>query len=68
MEKLINYFSRVLVALLLCTGVVATSCEGADPFGGENTEQDGGGNDDNQGGEISWHYLMRMRNTIIVKF
>ena len=51
MEKLINYFSRVLVALLLCTGVVATSCEGADPFGGENTEQDGGGNDDNQGGE-----------------
>ena len=44
MEKLINYFSRVLVALLLCTGVVATSCEGADPFGGENTEQGSGDN------------------------
>ena len=44
MEKLINYFSRVLVALLLCTGVVLTSCEGADPFGGENTEQGSGDN------------------------
>ena len=44
MEKLINYFSRMLVALLLCTGVVLTSCEGADPFGGENTEQGSGDN------------------------
>ena len=63
MEKLINYFSRVLVALLLCTGVVATSCEGADPFGGENTEQDGGGNDDNQGGEDTGEGSDMMTNT-----
>lgn len=42
MTKSINIFSRVLVALLLCVGVVLTSCEGADPLGGENTEQNGG--------------------------
>ena len=34
MKKLINYFSRVLVSLLLCAGVVVTSCEGENPLGG----------------------------------
>ena len=48
MIESINIFSRMLVALLLCVGVVLTSCEGADPLGGENTEQ---GNDDTQPGE-----------------
>ena len=42
MIESINIFSRMLVALLLCVGVVLTSCEGADPLGGENTEQGGG--------------------------
>lgn len=38
----VNIFSRVLVAMLLCVGFMLTSCEGADPLGGENTEQGGG--------------------------
>ena len=42
MKKSINYFSRVLGALLLCAGLVVVGCtEG--PLGGENSEQGGNG-------------------------
>ena len=47
--ELLNYFSRVLCALMLCAGLVFTGCAedqlGEDP----NTEQDGNGNGDNGG-------------------
>ena len=42
MTKSVNNFSRVLVAMLLCVGVMLTSCERANPIGGENTEQGNG--------------------------
>ena len=54
MKKSTNFFSRVLLALMLSVGIVATSCEGADPFGGENSEQgsvdNNGDGENNEGG------------------
>ena len=46
-------FSRVLFALLLCAGLILTSCEEFPFFDGENSEQNGNGNtgEENVGGE-----------------
>ena len=41
MKKSINYFTGVLGALLVCTGMVLTSCEKATLIDDNNTEQDG---------------------------
>jgi hypothetical protein len=38
MKKTINYFSRMLGVLLLCAGLVITSCETDDPIGGGQEE------------------------------
>ena len=53
MKKSINYFGRILCAFMLCTGLVLTSCEGEEPIGGENTEQNGNENNgsENNGNE-----------------
>ena len=48
MKTTINYFSRVLCALLLCAGMVMTSCEEMNPVDDNKTEQ--GGNE-NEGGQ-----------------
>ena len=45
MTKSVNYFGRVLCALLLCAGMVMTSCEEMNPVDDNKTNQ--GGNDDN---------------------
>ena len=44
MRKQFYYFSRVLCALLLCVGIVVTSCEETNPVDNNKTEQ--GGNED----------------------
>ena len=44
MTKSVNYFGRVLCALLLCAGMVMTSCEETNPVDDNKTEQ--GGNED----------------------
>ena len=41
MKKTINNFSRVLCALLLCAGMVVTSCEETNPVDDNKTEQGG---------------------------
>ena len=41
MEKSTHYFSRVLCALLLCAGMVMTSCEETNPVDDNKTEQGG---------------------------
>ena len=41
MNKTINNFSRVLCALLLCAGMVMTSCEETNPVDDNKTEQGG---------------------------
>ena len=53
MKRSINYFGRILCAFMLCTGLVLTSCEGEEPIGGENTEQNGNENNgsENNGNE-----------------
>ena len=53
MKKSINNFGRILCAFMLCTGLVLTSCEGEEPIGGENTEQNGNENNgsENNGNE-----------------
>ena len=45
MKKMINKFGRVLCALLLCAGMVMTSCEEMNPVDDNKTNQ--GGNEDN---------------------
>ena len=40
----------LLCSLLLCTGVVFTSCEVPDPFGGGNTQQNGNNGDNGSNG------------------
>lgn len=50
MTKSTNYFSRVLCALLLCTGLVFAGCTEGPLGSGENTEQ-GGNNDGGGSGE-----------------
>ena len=50
MIKSTNYFSRVLGALLLCAGMVMTSCEEMNPVDDNKTEQSGNeGGDENNG-------------------
>ena len=50
MKQSINYFSRMLCALLLCAGMVMTSCEETDPIDDNKTEQGGNeGGDENSG-------------------
>ena len=48
MKTTINYFSRVLCALLLCVGIVVASCEEISVDNAENTEQSEGNTE--QGG------------------
>ena len=48
MKTTINYFSRMLCALLLCAGLVATSCEEGPLENDEKTEQ---GENENTGNE-----------------
>ena len=51
MTTTINYFGRMLCALLLCAGVVLTSCEENNPIDdGNNTEQGGNENNGNENG------------------
>ena len=53
MKTIINYFSRMLCALLLCAGMVATSCEEGPLENDEKTEQGGNENNsnENEGGQ-----------------
>ena len=51
MKRSMNIFGVVLMVLLLCMGVMVTSCEGVNPLGGENTEQGGNNSDENEGEE-----------------
>lgn len=48
MKTTINYFSRVLGALLLCAGMVMTSCEEMNPVDDNKTEQGGNENNGNE--------------------
>ncbi len=53
MTKSINNFGRMLFALLLCAGLVVTSCEETNPVDDNKTEQGGNENNgnENEGGE-----------------
>ena len=51
MKTTVNYFSRVLCALLLCVGMVLTSCEETNPLDDNKTEQGGNENNGNEGGD-----------------
>ena len=51
MTKSVNYFGRVLCALLLCAGMVMTSCEEMNPVDDNKTEQGGNENNGNEGGD-----------------
>ena len=50
MKKIINSFSRMLMALLLCAGLVLIGCTDSTLGENENTEQDGNGGNENDGG------------------
>ena len=51
MKTTINHFGRMLCALLLCAGMVMTSCEETDPIDDNKTEQGGNENNGNEGGD-----------------
>lgn len=48
MTTTIKNFSKMLVAFVLCAGLVLTSCESADPVSDENSEQGSGENGGNE--------------------